>query len=49
MWIAARRLLEPAGEWDGLRAASIAALRQARSEGSDTSPYLLAVLERPLP
>ncbi len=48
MWIAARRVLEPAGEWEGLREASIAALRDGQ-EGPDAtagSPYLLAVLTR---
>jgi SAM-dependent methyltransferase len=46
MWIAARELLEPAGEWDRLREASIAALHEGRSDGAATSPYLLAILER---
>lgn len=46
MWIAARRQLAPAGEWDGLREASIAALREGRADAGATSPYLLAVLTR---
>jgi hypothetical protein len=44
MWIGARALLEPAGAWDGLRDASIAALHDA-GPASD-SPYLLAILTR---
>lgn len=46
MWIGARGQLEPAGEWDRLRAASIAALREGAMGAGATSPYLLAVLER---
>ena len=45
-WIAARAQLEPAGEWEGLRAASIAALEQSAAGAGATSPFLLAVLER---
>jgi len=41
MWIGARRLLEPAGEWDALRADSIAALRDG---GGGPTPYLLSVV-----
>jgi len=44
IWIGARATLEPAGEWDALRAATIAALRDA--EPRPASPYLLAVLTR---
>jgi SAM-dependent methyltransferase len=46
MWIAARAQLEPAGEWEGLRAASIAALERSAAGAGATSPFLLAVLER---
>ncbi len=46
MWIGARRLLEPAGEWGGVRDGSIAALRANAIGSGATSPYLLAVLER---
>ena len=46
MWIAARARLEPAGEWAGLRAASIAALEQSAMGAGAKSPFLLAVLER---
>ena len=46
MWIGARRLLEPAGEWDALREASIAALRDGFAGENAASPYLLAVLRR---
>jgi len=46
MWIGARGLLEPAGEWDLLRHASIAALRAGGIGARATSPYLLAVLRR---
>jgi SAM-dependent methyltransferase len=46
MWIGARRLLEPAGEWDALRDASIAALRDGFAGEDAASPYLLAVLRR---
>ncbi len=45
MWIGARRLLEPAGDWDRLREDSIAALGEG-SDGGATSPYLLALLTR---
>jgi SAM-dependent methyltransferase len=44
MWIGARELLVPAGEWDQLREASIAVMSQAAREGVRTSPYLLATL-----
>jgi SAM-dependent methyltransferase len=46
MWITARAQLEPAGEWDGLRTASIAALEQSAMGAGATSPFLLAVLRR---
>jgi SAM-dependent methyltransferase len=46
MWIAARGVLEPAGEWAGVRADSIAALSDGGMASGATSPYLLAVLER---
>lgn len=46
MWIGARRLLEPAGEWDRLREDSLAALRAGGMGAGATSPYLLAFLER---
>jgi len=46
MWIGARSLLEPAGEWDRLREDSLAALREGGMGVGATSPYLLAVLER---
>ena len=42
MWIGARADLEPAGEWDAVREASLKALRA----GERRSPYLLAVLRR---
>ena len=46
IWIGARRLLEPAGEWDRLRQDSIGALREGSDAGT-TSPYLLSLLTRP--
>jgi SAM-dependent methyltransferase len=46
IWIGARRQLEPAGEWEPLREAVIAALRDGGIGAGATSPYLLAVLER---
>ncbi len=46
MWIAARKQLEPAGEWEALRTAAIAALRDGGMGDGATSPYLLAVLQR---
>ena len=47
MWIGARRAREPAGEWEQLREASLAALREGGIDGGPAkSPYLLAVLER---
>jgi SAM-dependent methyltransferase len=46
VWIGAREQLEPAGEWAGLRAAVIAALRDGGIESGAASPYLLALLER---
>jgi SAM-dependent methyltransferase len=46
MWIAARRQLEPAAEWEPLRDAAIAALREGAIGEGATSPYLLAVLTR---
>jgi hypothetical protein len=46
MWIAARKLLEPVDEWDALRAATIAALRDAGVDRAPASPYLLITLER---
>lgn len=46
MWISARAQLAPAGEWDPLREASIAALRDGGIGAGATSPYLLAVLAR---
>jgi SAM-dependent methyltransferase len=46
MWIAARRQLEPAGEWEALREVAIAALRDGGIGEGETSPYLLAVLTR---
>jgi SAM-dependent methyltransferase len=45
MWIGARRLLEPAGEWDRLRTESIAALR-AGGGGDLYSDYLIVLLTR---
>ena len=47
MWIGARKQLEPAGEWEPLRAAAIEALRDGGIGDGATSPYLLAVLQRP--
>ena len=46
IWIGARKRLEPAGEWEPLREAAIAALREGAIGEGATSPYLLAVLER---
>lgn len=47
MWIGARRVLEPAGEWETLREGSLAALREGfPAEGPPVSPYWLAVVER---
>lgn len=46
MWIGARALLEPAGEWARLRRATIAALREGAMGAGATSPYLLASLRR---
>jgi SAM-dependent methyltransferase len=46
MWIAARRQLEPAGGWEPLREASIAALHDSGVGDGVPSPYLLAVLTR---
>jgi SAM-dependent methyltransferase len=46
MWIAARSQLEPAGEWEPLREASIEALREGAIGEGAPSPYLLAVLTR---
>ena len=46
LWINARRILEPAGEWEKLRASSIAALREGGFEAEQARPYLLAVLAR---
>jgi len=46
MWIGARRQLEPAGEWEPLRDAVVAALREGGMGDGATSPYLLAVLRR---
>ena len=45
-WIRARGVLEPAGEWDALRAACLAVMRDAGFGAGATSPYLLAVLKR---
>ena len=44
MWMAARAVLEPAGEWETLHERSIATLRAAG--GRSSSPYLLALLRR---
>ncbi len=46
MWLAARKVLEPAGEWDGVRADTITALGEAGLQKGARSPYLLAVLHR---
>jgi SAM-dependent methyltransferase len=46
MWIGARRLLEPAGEWEPLREASIAVLREGAGSARAETPYLLALLRR---
>jgi len=46
MWIGARQELAPAGEWEPLREASIAALREGGIGTGATSTYLLAVLDR---
>jgi SAM-dependent methyltransferase len=46
MWIGARAQLEPAGDWEELRDASIAAVRQSAMGAGAQSPFLLAVLER---
>jgi SAM-dependent methyltransferase len=46
IWIGARRQLEPAGEWEPLRDAVIAVLREGGMGSGATSPYLLAVLDR---
>jgi hypothetical protein len=46
VWIGARELLEPAGEWERLREDSIAALHQGVAAGGARSPYLLSVLTR---
>lgn len=46
IWIGARAKLEPAAEWEPLRDAAIAALRDGGIGAGATSPYLLATLER---
>ncbi len=46
MWLAARDLLEPVGEWAPLKQAAIEALRDGRIGQGATSPYLLAMLQR---
>jgi SAM-dependent methyltransferase len=46
MWIAARNQLEPVGEWDALRSATIEALSAAGVEESVSSPYLVITLDR---
>jgi len=46
MWIGARRLLEPAGEWEGLREGSIAALSAGAARDAALSHYILVVLDR---
>jgi SAM-dependent methyltransferase len=46
MWISARRLLEPAGEWESLRDGSIAVMRDGGMGKGAKSPYLLALLVR---
>ncbi len=49
MWIGARGRLEPAGEWEPLRAAAIASLRDGGMRAGAAgvaSPYLLAILQR---
>ena len=46
MLIAARKQLEPAGEWDPLREAAAEALREGGIDEGATSPYLLAILTR---
>jgi len=46
MWVGARPHLEEAGEWEGLREQTLAALHEARQGGDTTTPYLLSVLRR---
>jgi len=46
IWIGAREQLEPLGEWEPLREAAIAALRDGGVGGGAASPYLLTVLQR---
>jgi len=46
VWVRARRVLEPAGEWEALRADSIASMSASAREGATESPYLLATLVR---
>jgi SAM-dependent methyltransferase len=46
LWIAARNQLELTGDWEPLREAALAALREGGIGHGATSPYLLAVLDR---
>lgn len=46
IWINARRLLEPAGEWEQLRETSVTALCEGGVGTDVVRPYLLAVLTR---
>jgi len=46
MWIRARGLLEPAGDWERLREDSIRALREAGMGAGATAPYLVTLLKR---
>lgn len=46
MWVGFRTQLEEAGEWEGLREGTLAALAQGAAEGDTTTPYLLTVLRR---
>ena len=46
IWIRARRLLEPAGEWERVREDAKAVLREGMAQHGSDQPYLLTVLRR---
>lgn len=46
LWIRARGLLEPAGDWERLREDSIRALREAGMGAGATAPYLVTLVKR---
>jgi SAM-dependent methyltransferase len=49
MWIAARELLEPRGDWSSVRERALAVLRDANEDANGfriTSPYVVAMLRR---